>query len=501
MSIENAQRWLSNHSHLIPALTVNQQEITRLLQNHRHADQVVKVAIRDPGLSLALLIKVNSRRGQSSGREIVESPLAAISLLGDEVCHTLFKQFSLAEKTLQSPHQLFLFQQLINRSLHNEVQAELWADEMGFKNLEPIKVAALLAYSGEVLCCVHDFDRYLQYILAASTEQQAEKIFGFQFPELTDILCQTLNLPLSIIQSLPHQLHDGQTSKLLFHTRQISRFCETGWYGDNMHDAFEQMAEWLQMPLDKVTQKTHQHAIVAAQSTFVPEAWQPASRLILIKDSVWGPHLQTTTKKTQPPTPANVGATSSPSLPQAGSPKPILKSAADKQAQPTPLKVAETIKRLVRQPATSQSDLVNTCLKGLYQELGLNRVCLFLLSQDKKSLHNRLSLGVDQNAALKNYAIDVTKSGLLKALLGKPQAVLINRDNLGKYQQHIPQSLLASIMTDNFIAMSLFIGTTPLGIVYADRSNTGAGISAVLSSQFKQLITLTSKALTLLSKR
>ena len=64
-----------------------------------------------------------------------------------------------------------------------------------------------------------------------------------------------------------------------------------------------------------------------------------------------------------------------------------------------------------------------------------------------------------------------------------------------------PRVLLASIMTDNFMAMSLFIGNQPIGIVYADQRQAKSKIDAELFSRFKQLISLTSKALTLLAKR
>ena len=60
---------------------------------------------------------------------------------------------------------------------------------------------------------------------------------------------------------------------------------------------------------------------------------------------------------------------------------------------------------------------------------------------------------------------------------------------------------MTSIMTDNFLAMSLFIGEKPIGIVYADRSNLAQNIDVNTFAQFKQLVTLTSKALTLLAKR
>ena len=137
----------------------------------------------------------------------------------------------------------------------------------------------------------------------------------------------------------------------------------------------------------------------------------------------------------------------------------------------------------------------------LKHDLGASKVSLLLLSKDQQWLQNRMSIGIEQASPFRNYRIEYARSGLLKMLLTKPQAIWINKDSFKKYQKLIPQSLMAHIMTDQFLAMSLFIGSNPVGIVYVDRSDTATPIDQTLFSQFKQLITLASKALTLLSKK
>lgn len=482
MSVEKAQHWLQNHSQLIPALALNQHEIVRLLDLHQHAHKVVQIAITDPGLCLALLIKINSKRGNSASKDIVESPQAAIALLGEQVSHTLFKDFTVAETVLQEPDQLFLFQQLINRSLHNEKQAESWASRLGFQNMELIKVAALLAYIGELLCCVQDFKNYRKYIQSGSSESQCEAIFGFKFFELTEILCETSNLPPLIARALPHKSDNGQTVGLLNFSARLCHQSEHGWYNDEMQHLFEQFAEWLQQPVDSVISRTHEFSILAARNTPVPDAWQPAARLILTQDQLWAlPQLQQEQEH----------------LAEKKSQEQSLENTTKTPAED----VFAIIKKLVQQPTTKQSEVLSVCLKSLFQDLCMSRVSLFLLTPNRKNLHNRMSIGVEKNSPLRELHIDLEKSSLLKILLNKPQAIWINQNSLKKYQTLIPQSFMASIMTDNFLAMSLFIADKPLGIVYADRSNTTETIDPEIFTQFKKLISFTSKALTLISKR
>ena len=109
--------------------------------------------------------------------------------------------------------------------------------------------------------------------------------------------------------------------------------------------------------------------------------------------------------------------------------------------------------------------------------------------------------GVEEESPFRKYKIELAKAGLLKILLNKPQAIWINSVNFKKYQHMIPTSLLASIMTNNFMAMSLFIGVKPIGIIYADRAGCAQAIDDSAFVQFKSLISLTSKALTLLAKK
>jgi len=165
MSIKKAQLWMQKHSHIIPALAVHHNEIIELLENEHQAHNLVKTAIRDPGLSLGLLAKVNSTRSSTPDLDPIESPQSAISLLGEQATRTMFENGPVAEEQLQKPEQFLRFQQIINRSFHNEEQAGKWAALSGYTQVEPIRLAGLLAYIGELLCCTYDFDNYQKYLL------------------------------------------------------------------------------------------------------------------------------------------------------------------------------------------------------------------------------------------------------------------------------------------------------------------------------------------------
>jgi hypothetical protein len=160
----------------------------------------------------------------------------------------------------------------------------------------------------------------------------------------------------------------------------------------------------------------------------------------------------------------------------------------------------DRLQALLRDPASTQSQLLQACLQGLHEELGFTRVSLLLLSRDRKLLQNRLAIGLDPDAPLRRYSVDISRAGLLVQLMKKPQALRLTPANWGKYESLIPPSLLARLDTRDFVAMSLFIRDKPIGVVLADRKGSRP-IEAEDFAVFKQLVDLCSRALALLTQR
>ena len=506
MSNSKAINWLQNHSDTIPAIHQTHNEIIELLEQGNRSQDIVSFTASDPGLSLEILKKVNANRGASTGREIVSSTQSGIALLGDQVTYTLLKEFSVAKNILDKPYQLFLFRQIINRSYHNEVQVAEWADENGYPHIDQLKACALLTYSGEVLCCVYDFDNYLKYIRSGSLSGEEVRYFGFSFSQLTEALCQKFNLPEIIINSQPHKNTEDQKEKLLFFIAKLCHQSEHGWYTEIQQENFQQFADFLQQPVDTVISKFHLFSVIAANKSIIPDAWQAASRLILIKDEAWTPPPGGTAepvKKLHSAQPQTVKTTATENTikPDNSQQASATHKVNEIQSSNVENDVFNRLKQLLKKPQTSQSEILNCCLNGLAKDFSLNKVSLLLLSKNKQKLQNRMSVGLEKENPFKQYQIDVAKAGLLKILLNKPQAIWVNKSNLKKYEHIIPKSLIASIMTSNFLAMSLFIGEKPIGIIYADRSETTIPIDDKDFTQFKQLISLTGKALTFLAKR
>ncbi len=477
MSLNNAKQWLNDHSHVIPTLNCNYQDITEVLSNPHQAHNISQFVLNDPGLQLALLQKVNENRSIQKGN-IVDSSQAAISLLSDQASQDIILDNPVAEKVFATKEQIYIFHQISNRCLHLGCQMRNWAQDSGYNHLEPLKLSALLTYSGELLCCSHDFKKYREYLLNGSEENSENAIFGFTFGELTEALCQFSNLPEIISSSLPHKNPTERKHQLLLHLSTLCQGCESGWYSEFMLKTFSDLSKHLKLTPDRVSRKTHEFSVMAARTSIFEDVLQPASRLILIRDEAWKPKIA-----------AKAHAVIESKEDQAESKK---ESEKDTLSQ---------IRIMVKNHAVNQSDILHTCLKGIFDEAQMSKVSLLLLSKDKKILQSKMAIGVDHNSPFRHYQIDFAKSGLLKILLNKPQAIWINSSSLKKYHKLLPPSLMANIMTSNFLMMSLFIGPKPIGIIYADMNEKSQEITQQHFSLFKNIISLSCKALTLISKR
>lgn len=480
---------------MVPALECNIRQILALLKEENKSPVIVQYAENDPGLTLALLKRVNGNRGgQNSEYDIVDSTKAAISLLGQPVSFSLFKRFEVAEASINDPQQLFLFQQIINRGFHNAFQITAWAKELGHHQIEQLKLSAMLFYTGETLCCLHDFPTYLEYIDNGSQPQSEEQFFGFLFSELTEVVAKKLHLPETLIRSQPHNDDKDHRIKMLRLVSSICHLCELGWYHERIQTLLETFADYQQHAAEKVITKFHLFSIAAAHQTCLPDAWQPAARLMLTDDGAWS------SRKTVAPAALKMEPTLAPVQP------PQLQASldAEKPAAHSPeqnMTIFERIKYQLQQTDVSQSAILSISLAGLIHDLQFKRASLLLLSKDKLNLQNRMSQSIPKESPLHSYQTEVSNSGLLKLLLTKPQAIWINPANFEKYQKLIPPSLLECTGTHDFVAMSLFIGEKPIGIVYADRFEATPGIDENGFNQFKQLISLTSKALKMLSSK
>lgn len=469
------QNWLANHKGVIPAYDQFHKRVSELIKRDvASLGEIAHAMLLDPGMAVALLQQVNSKLKQAR-RPGVDTLHTAIGHLGKpSIANLVSRQKKLGENSTLSASGAH-FRQLLNQNYHALMQLDLLAGMQGISTVDDMHVAVLLNNLGEIYVCLLDPEKYRQYLnltkAGNNSTKAATEIFGFNFTELSRTLAFNWALPELLIESLDESTKTGRKARLVREAAEIARQAEFGWYHKSMYAAQKSCAEFLDTTVEAMVKHIHNTAILASQTSPYSDVISPAGRLILLADII---------------------------MPQ--KPKQEAKPAAITQAVP-PSPLPEQIKTLLKNPATSQSTVLNLLLNGLQKNVGFSCVALLLISDDKQRLETRTGRGLESNPALSKLKLDINQAGLIKNILQKPQALLINGGNYKKYERLLPGHFKAASMCDNFVMMTIFLGNKPIGLVYCDRQTVEQAIDAESYNMFKSSVMMTSKALTYLVKR
>ena len=473
MSEQAASAWIKNHSESIPAFDDYHQQVIEMLQEGiASIGEIADVIMFDPGLSTTILRTVNSKL-RNSRRPAVETVHTAMGHLGKLAITKLVSEHSTISSSHTNIEIINRCRQLISQNKHALAQLDSFAQHQGISTVDDMRAAILLYNLGEYYLCLFDTDNYQSYRQALTTKQDikklAEKVFGFDFDHLGKLLGQHWNLPKLVEESFEPSQKAGRKARLIQLAGAISREAELSWYHSSMQDAQKACSSYLNLSADETRNQIQTTALRVAHEENLDNVMPAASRLILLPD------------------------VDRPAI------KKSLKAAVN--AQTPPQSFENRLRSLLQSRQASQSQVIGLLLGNLHQNLGFSKVALMLLSGDRSTLATRTGKGLDKGSAFLKLQLEVAKSGILKSLLQKPQAVCINATTYRKYENSLPGNFKATCLCDNFVIMSIFVGNRPIGLVYCDRSVSRDTIDKVSYDQFKANIMMTSKALTFLAKR
>ncbi len=473
MSEQAASSWLNNHSGSFPAYDDYHRQVAKMLQEGVVSmGEIADVIMLDPGLSTAILRKVNSKL-KNNRRPVIETVHTAIGHLGKLAITKLVDKHPILSSSFTNTDIINRYRQLLSQNKHALAQLDGFAQIQGISTVDDMRAAMLFHNLGEFYLCLFDTEKYQSYRQTLTTKQDIKKLaikfFGFNFDHLGKLLGQHWNLPELVEESFNPPQKTGRKARLIQLAGAISREAELSWYNPAMQDALKACASFLNLNADEAWYQIQTAALRAAHDENFDDVMPAASRLILLPDI------------------------EKPALKE--SPKPAVKILTGQQS------FEDRIRPLLHSHETSQSQVISLLLDNLHQDLGFSRIALMLLSADKSTLATRAGRGLDRGSPFLKLQLDLAKSGILKSLLQKPQAVCINATTYRKYENSLPGQFKATCLCDNFVLMSIFIGNRPIGLVYGDRSVSRDSIDKVSYGQFKDDIMMTSKALTFMAKR
>jgi hypothetical protein len=126
-------------------------------------------------------------------------------------------------------------------------------------------------------------------------------------------------------------------------------------------------------------------------------------------------------------------------------------------------------------------------LKGLHTGLGLSRIIFAMQTPDGLRVKSRFTLGISADDPLRHFEFELAGKDLFCQLMGKMQGVWLNDDNRQKLWPMIHPKMQAMLGDGEFYTMSLYNGSKPLGLIYADRGKGECGLDPLTYTDFKML--------------
>ncbi len=472
MTAEAAQTWLSTHQQPLPALEIHHRQALAILENHASTvSDLADVIALDPGMSVSVYREVNGRLSRRGDRR-VESVHTALGLLGDGAIADLVTSHPVLERAVADPGLRQSYHQLTSRGYHLQAQLQHFLSLQGIRSVREVLSAGLLHNIGEYCACLFDHDHYRRY--EAKFRQvgidcnSAKAAFGFDFHALGKMYAKQHFLPQLVIESLDEKIPPGRKARLIQLAADLSHQAETGWHHPAMRAVEEVCAAYLNQSPEGLEKRLQQIALDAARACPFADVLPAAARLIMLPDDAVS-------------TPAAV--------PRAPSP-----GAGDNPFE-------QRIRSLLETNGATQARLLDLLMTHLHNELHLSRVVLLLVSRDRKHLGTRAGKGIDEHSPVRRLVVDLERESLLKSLLAKPQSIWVEPSTYPRFEAALPKRFREAFLHENFFLMSLFVGTRPVGLIFADRAPGVPPVDKALYLRFKSAILLTAKALSRLARR
>lgn len=472
----------------LPVLARTVDELAKLAPSTDNvsAQKIAAVILHDPMMTLNILQLANSRHSSRFGAEITTVE-HAVMMLG---VTPFFNHFSKLERleSQYGPQDKNLQGALrtISRSYHAACHAWDWAVLRKDIKAEEVYIAALLADMGELLLWLGSPEAMLEINKLTSQgtlaeEDAQQETLGGSLHDLTLALAPSWHVP-ELLAGLINRNNSANPRALTANLAvMLAHHSADGWYSPLLLADYESMAALMHMQLDEVASEIHQTSVRSARS------WEwfrvrPAAAWLPMLEGEWP------VDKVQ----ANGAARSGTEVIEV---EACLMPRQDK-FEHTMQEVAVHLNGTL-----NMHDMLSLVLQGMHQGVALNRVLFALLSADRTRLKAKYVLGVEHDSPLHKFDLDMSGKHLFARLMEKVQGVWYRDSNRATLDPLIPDGLRQQIGEGEFFAMSVFVQSKPVGLLYADRKHGSCGLDEHSYDEFKQLCLRAAEGLAHLSKK
>lgn len=476
------------------------------------AREVAMEILEDPLATLLVVHAINEKVGQRYGTEVATVE-HALMMQGIGAFLEAARALPVLEDTAagRDPRALAAVQAIARRAQHAAWQARDFAVLHSDIRAEEVQVAALLHAAPELLLWLRapEVARRLASRKRRLSAPEAES-------EVLGQALDTLRLPLLEAWSIPELSRDLLDERYAERNRQVilgacldmADRAQRGWWDEGLHEDYIALAGVENTPMEVVIATAHANAARAARACEwlaapAAAAWMPLEPGPWPEEEEDSPAGEETTVQPAPVSTSTppVASPAAAAAPSAGDRVPP--PAVGKQAVPEPAPDAgHTVcpmpdKQILRETlqgieghldgSLTLNQMSAIVLKGLHSGLGLTRILFAMITPDGERVKSRFTLGIPAEDPMRHFEFRLDGKDLFAQLMGKMQGVWINEGNRERLWPMVDARLRTLIGAGDFYAMSLFNGSKPLGLIYADRGHGECGLDPLTYTDFKML--------------
>jgi len=454
-------------NHHFPVMEQTIASLRKLCTNdNAKIEEISHIVSRDPGLTIYLL-RVCNQKSSSSLRSEITSISQALMMLGVEQVSKLPQKLPNLEKELKEPAKTRLLM-TFSRAFHAAEQATEWAEYRRDMNTEEIFVATQIHFIGEMaLAMIYpeklaEIDRLRRHRQIASEEAQY-LVLGFIINQLTYELARSWDLPSLALEALKPENAKYPRAYSVMLAVQLARAAAVDWHGGKTQVIQEQVSDFLNIPIAEIATANHKLAVDVARATNLYGV-RPAAALLPMLDD---PLEEETVQLKNPNEHADICL-----IPQ----MPALRN------------IIDSIKKSSNE--ISAKELIHLVLSGMHDGIGLNRVVFATKDKDTQTMIPYAIKGADNDPAFNRFSIKLHKQNLFGRLMQKTQAIVINDKTRETFWELVPKDFKKLVVTNSFVAMSIYVNNEELGLFYADRHTQDCQVDDASYRLFKSLCTM-----------
>ncbi len=157
-----------------------------------------------------------------------------------------------------------------------------------------------------------------------------------------------------------------------------------------------------------------------------------------------------------------------------------------------------TVRNRIAQSDATLSEVISHIMHAICNCGSLRRASWYFLDESHQLLQNRRRKTAINANELSNDDLKIEEMPLMQLLIERPRLLHVYPEMRQKIQEILPQQN-SELFAENYLCASIFCGSTPVGVLYADADEKTIG--AVETARFKAVVSLASKTLTLLAMR